>query len=66
MSTKEIAMDIVNALSEEQLQAFVTLFGSENLQVKALNRLTKELEAGKASGELIEEQEVSSRLGVDL
>lgn len=32
MSTREIAMDIVNALSEEQLQAFVTLFGSENLQ----------------------------------
>lgn len=32
MSTREIAIDIVNALSEEQLQAFVTLFGSENLQ----------------------------------
>ena len=66
MSTREIAMDIVNALSEEQLQAFVTLFGSENLQAKALNRLTKELEAGKASGDLIEEQEALSRLGVEL
>ena len=32
MSTREIAIDIINALSEEQLQAFVTLFGSENLQ----------------------------------
>ncbi len=32
MSTREIAIDIVNALSEEQLQAFVTLFGSENVQ----------------------------------
>lgn len=32
MSTREIAMDIVNALSEEQLQAFITLFGSENLK----------------------------------
>lgn len=32
MSTREIALDIVNALSEEQLQAFITLFGSENLK----------------------------------
>ena len=32
MSTREMAIDIVNALSEEQLQAFVTLFGSENIQ----------------------------------
>lgn len=32
MSTREMAMDIVNTLSEEQLQAFVTLFGSENFQ----------------------------------
>ena len=66
MSTREIAMDIVNALSEEQLQAFVTLFGSDYLQAKALERLTKELEAGKASGDLIEEQDALSRLGVEL
>lgn len=32
MSTREIAIGIVNALSEEQLQAFVTLFGSENMR----------------------------------
>lgn len=66
MSTREIAMEIVNALSEEQLQAFVTLFGSENLKEKAMKWLMKELESGKESGDLIEEQEVLDRLGVEL
>lgn len=32
MSTKELAINIINGLSDEQLQAFITLFGSENLQ----------------------------------
>lgn len=32
MSTKEIAIDIVNSLSEERLKAFITLFGDENIQ----------------------------------
>ena len=32
MSTREIAIDIVNSLPEEKLRAFVTLFGSENLR----------------------------------
>ena len=35
MSTREIAMDILSALSEEQLEAFVTLFGNENLKAIA-------------------------------
>ena len=35
MSTREIAMDILSALSEEQLEAFVTLFGNENLKTIA-------------------------------
>ena len=29
MSTREMAIDIVNNLSDEQLAAFVTLFGGE-------------------------------------
>lgn len=66
MSTREIAMDIVNALSEEQLQAFVTLFGSEIMKEKAMEKLMKELEVGKASGDPVEEQEVLSRFGVEL
>ncbi len=35
MSTREIAMDILSSLSEEQIEAFVTLFGSENLKAIA-------------------------------
>lgn len=35
MSTREIAMDILSAFSEEQLEAFVTLFGNENLKAIA-------------------------------
>ena len=66
MSTREIAIGIVNALSEEQLQAFITLFGSDKLKDKALDRLMKELDAGKESGDPIAEKEVLSRLGVEL
>lgn len=29
MSTREMAINILNGLSEEQLEAFVTLFGGE-------------------------------------
>lgn len=35
MSTREIAMDILSAFSEEQLESFVTLFGNENLKAIA-------------------------------
>ena len=66
MSTREIAIGIVNALSEEQLQAFITLFGSDKLKDKALDRLMKELDAGKESGDPIAEKEVLNRLGVEL
>ena len=66
MSTRETAMDIVKSLPEEQLQAFVTLFGTESMKEKAKEQLMKELEAGKASGNLIEEQDVIDRLGVEL
>jgi len=32
MSTRELAINIINGLTDEQLQAFITLFGSENLK----------------------------------
>ena len=43
MSTREIAMDILSALSEEQLEAFVTVFGNENLKAIAeSNRISND------------------------
>jgi len=30
MSNKELALSIVNGLSDEQIEAFITLFASEN------------------------------------
>ena len=30
MSNRELAIDIINTLSDEQIQAFLTLFASEN------------------------------------
>lgn len=32
MSNREIAMNIVNTLTDEQIEAFITLFASENAQ----------------------------------
>lgn len=34
MSNREIALDIINTLSEEQLQAFITLFASDNVKAR--------------------------------
>lgn len=34
MSNKEIAIDIINTLTEDQLTAFITLFAPENIQAK--------------------------------
>lgn len=39
MSNREIAMNIVNTLTDEQIEAFITLFASENAQ--AMMRLKK-------------------------
>ena len=44
----------------------VTSDNAELLRAKSLERLMKELEAGKESGDLIDEQDVYSRLGVEL
>ena len=43
----------------------VTADNAEFLRAKALERLMKELEAGKDSGDLIDEQYVYSRFGVE-
>lgn len=42
MSTREMAINIVNGLSEEELAAFVTLFGSKTpnaLTIEAINEV---------------------------
>lgn len=42
MSTREMAMNILNGLTDEQLAAFVTLFGGEKpnaLTIEAMNEI---------------------------
>ena len=34
MSSKEIAINILDELSEEQIKAFITLFASESMQAR--------------------------------
>lgn len=64
--TQAINIFIQQSINAGGLPFPVTADNAEYLRAKSMERLMKELEAGKESGELIEEQEVLSRLGVEL
>lgn len=64
--TQAINIFIQQSINAGGLPFPVTADNAEYLRAKSMERLMKELEDGKESGELIEEQEVLSRLGVEL
>lgn len=64
--TQAINIFIQQSINAGGLPFHVTADNTEFLRAKSMERLMKELEAGKASGEPIEEQDVLSRLGVEL
>lgn len=45
MSTKELAINILNGLTEEQLEAFVTLFGGDQPNAQTIEAMD-EIENG--------------------
>lgn len=45
MSTREMAIDILNGLTEEELAAFVTLFGSKRPNAQTIEAMN-EIESG--------------------
>lgn len=64
--TQAINIFIQQSINAGGLPFPVTADNAEFLRAKSLERLTKELEAGKESGDLIDENDVCSRLGVEL
>ncbi|MEE0676144.1 MAG: type II toxin-antitoxin system RelB/DinJ family antitoxin [Ruminococcus sp.] len=64
--TQAINIFIQQSINAGGLPFPVTADNAEFLRAKSLERLMKELETGKRSGDLIDEQDVCSRLGVEL
>ena len=63
--------DAVNIFIQQSINAGglpfpVTADNAEFLRAKSMEKLMKELESGKESGELVDEQDVFSRLGVEI
>lgn len=70
MSTRELALTILNSLTEEQLQAFVTLFGNPVNRIPEVepDDWDKEMiQRAKAEndGETISIEELAAETGID-
>lgn len=70
MSTRELALTILNSLTEEQLQAFVTLFGNPINRIPEVepDEWDKEMiQRAKAEndGETISIEELAAETGID-
>lgn len=70
MSTRELALTILNSLTEEQLQAFVTLFGNPVDRIPEVepDDWDKEMiQRAKAEndGETISIEELAAETGID-
>ena len=64
--TQAINIFIQQSINAGGLPFPVTADNAECLRAKSMEKLMKELESGKESGELVDEQDVYSRLGVEL
>ena len=64
--TQAINIFIQQSINAGGLPFPVTADNAEYLRAKSLERLMKELEAGKESGDLVDEKDVYSHLGVEL
>ena len=64
--TQAINIFIQQSLNTGGLPFQVTDDNAEMLKAKSMERLMKELEAGKASGDVVSEEEVYSMLGLSL
>ena len=63
--TQAINIFIQQSINAGGLPFPVTADNAEFLRAKSMEKLMKELESGKESGELVDEQDVYSRLGVE-
>ena len=64
--TQAINIFIQQSLNTGGLPFQVTDDNAEMIKAKSMERLMKELEAGKASGDVVSEEEVYSMLGLSL
>ena len=64
--TQAINIFIQQSINAGGLPFPVTADNSELLKAKSMEMLVKELDAGKESGDLVDEQEVYTRLGVEI